>query len=132
MGAVVEQRKMKKKKKTKRGPNKWMPFRRSTEGEKSVLPKSAEKKKKDTKEKSKKTKNKSFLESSDDEKDVVEETANIEAEAVEGGGEVKSKEFLESSSDEDEAVNDENLDPEDKENQPLKPVSAEKPVVVKP
>jgi len=64
MGAVVEQRR-KKKKKTKRGPNKWMPFRRSTEGEKSVLPKSAEKKKqKDTKEKSKKMKNKSFLESS--------------------------------------------------------------------
>merc|ERR1712226_1179347 len=115
---------MRKQKKKKRGPNKWMPFRRSPEQEKSA-PKPAEKSSK-KEAKSKKMKNKSFLESSDDDNEV-KKTAHVEAESMqvgEGEGEVKSKEFLDTSSDE----NDENADPENKENQPVKPV----PAVAKP
>ena len=69
-------------------------------------------------------KNKSFLESSDDENEETREReqtrTRVEAAGGEGGGEIKSKEFL-SSSDEDEA-NNENVDPENKENQPVKTV----------
>ena len=69
-------------------------------------------------------KNKSFLESSDDENEEAREKkqswTRVDAAGGEGGGEIKSKEFL-SSSDEDEA-NNENVDPENKENQPVKTV----------
>ena len=77
-------------------------------------------------------KNKSFLESSDDENEKTKERetsrTRVEAAGGEGGGEIKSKEFL-SSSDEDEA-NNENVDPENKENQPVKTVVSKSNVVI--
>merc|ERR1712130_305797 len=97
LGAVVENRRVeKKKKKKKRGPNKWMPFRRA-EGTKPPSPTPVVKEKKSTK-----SKNKSFLDSSDDEKENAENNEGVMSDENENDN------------------NDENADPENKENVPKK------------
>merc|ERR1712240_472318 len=97
LGAVVENRRVeKKKKKKKRGPNKWMPFRRA-EGTKPPSPTPVVKEKKSTK-----SKNKSFLDSSDDEKENAENNEDV------------------MSGDNEDDDDDENADPENKENVPKK------------
>merc|ERR1712142_744865 len=97
LGAVVENRRVeKKKKKKKRGPNKWMPFRRA-EGTKPPSPTPVVKEKKSTK-----SKNKSFLDSSDDEKENAENNEGVMSDENENDN------------------NDENADPENKENVPEK------------
>eukprot|EP00092_Neocalanus_flemingeri_P015916 GFUD01017233.1.p1 GENE.GFUD01017233.1~~GFUD01017233.1.p1 ORF type:complete len:1724 (+),score=585.73 GFUD01017233.1:81-5252(+) len=94
LGAVVENRNVEKKKKKKRGPNKWMPFRREEGAMPPPPPQEKEKEKKSTK-----SKNKSFLDSSDEDRDEKEDDVdNVE----------------------DIEFNDENADPENKENVPQK------------
>merc|ERR1719318_1468193 len=110
LGAVVENRKVEKKKKKKRGPNKWMPFRRA---EADMPPPPAVKEKTPGKEqkKSTKAKNASFLDSSDEEK---EENVDDVEDVVD-----------------DMEVNDENADPENKENVPQKKTPTPKKIVSK-
>jgi len=103
LGAVVENRKVeKKKKKKKRGPNKWMPFRRPENSAPKASPSTEKNKAKKTASKtspSPRGKNKSFLDSSDEE-EVDKNNDNPK--------EISSEPITE--------VNDENLDPDDKEN----------------
>merc|ERR1719318_1915046 len=113
LGAVVENRKVEKKKKKKRGPNKWMPFRRA---ESDMPPPPAVKEKTPGKEqkKSTKAKNASFLDSSDEEKEEnVDDVEDVE-DVVD-----------------DMELNDENADPDNKENVPQKKTPTPKKIVSK-
>jgi len=108
LGAVVENRKVEKKKKKKRGPNKWMPFRRPEGSAPKASPSTGKNKAKKTASKtspSPRGKNKSFLDSSDEE-EVDKNNDNPK--------EISSEPITE--------MNNENLDPENKENVPEKKI----------
>merc|ERR1712106_600501 len=111
LGAVAENRKVEKKKK-KRGPNKWLPFRRPEE----AMPPPPAKSPASEKKKSTKAKNKSFLDRSDEEQE--ENADNID-------------EPVEDVIEEEDNVNDENADPENKENVPAKKTPTPKKVMSK-